>query len=416
MNSNELKQRILFVDDDAHILEGLRRNLHVMQNEWDMEFAQSADEALHIMKQQPIDVIIADVKMPGMNGIELLKEVKKQSPNTIRFIFTGFSDQEIILQAIGPTDQFITKPCDAYMLKSIINEACESQKVVGIKTIDRLTSKMESLPTLPKSYAKIKELLESDKSSFQEIADVISKDVAITAKVLQLVNSAFFGLKHSIRNVQHALTYLGIETIKGIIITADIFSKFSKEEVGRFEINELYNHSYLVGLIGSKIVKTIFRDRRIADEVTMAGMLHDIGKLIFIKNFPQQYYEIYYRHKKEKVPLDKLEKEQFEGVSHAVIGGYLMKLWGFPVNIIEAITFHHNPLFSIDTSFNILTLVYVANILEHEQSEEPERMSMESINKQYLTKVDLLKFLPEWDTITKAIKGTHLREDSDEYR
>ena len=241
--------------------------------------------------------------------------------------------------------------------------------------------------------------------------------MAITAKILQLVNSAFFGLRNRIESLQYALTFLGTETIKAVIIMAELFSQFKQEEVEQFEINKLYYHSYLVGLIGRHIAQSVSKNRRLADEATMAGMLHDLGKLIFIRNFPTTYRHLYHQHKVENSPLYKLEQEQFDHVDHAVIGGYLMKLWALPHNIVEAITYHHNPIHSLDTSFNINTVVYITNMLEHEQSDLlTKTVRTGKLGRPYLNKLDLLKYLPEWKKVTNAMKLTHQRDKFEEFK
>jgi len=189
------KKRILFVDDEQKILDGLKRMLHSKRQEWEMEFVGSGTEALKRMKEIPFNLIVSDMRMPEMDGAELLKNVKKLYPQTVRFILSGYSDKDMILRTLGTTDQFLVKPINADSLEKIISRALDLLESVKDNDIRAFVSKIESLPTMPELYKKLKVLLESSTSSFSDIAKIISKDVSMTAKILQLVNSSFFGLR-----------------------------------------------------------------------------------------------------------------------------------------------------------------------------------------------------------------------------
>lgn len=397
------KKRILFVDDEQKVLEGLRRMLHSKHQEWDMEFVNSGKEALKLMKEHPVDLIISDMRMPEMDGAELLKIIKKFYPQTIRFILSGYSDKEMILRTLGSTEQFLTKPCNAGTLKEAISKALESYELIDDNQTRAFVSKIESLPTMPDLFQQLKLLLESPTSSFKDIAKVISKDISMTAKILHLVNSSFFGLRQKIHNIQYATTYLGIETIRAIILLTEVFNTFTKDELDKFAIKKLYKHSIAMGALTTEIMKTISTDRKFTDKTCMAGMLHDIGKLIIIRDKPKEYEEIFRRCDKEGVPLYMLEKEYF-GTTHAELGGSLMDLWNLPDNVVKAITYHHMPSQSpLDTSFSMLLAVHVSNSLQHEPSNRTKRGASSQIDKKYLSELGMLEYLPEWRKIARNL-------------
>jgi len=242
MSEPEKKKNILFVDDEKKVLDGLRRMLHGMRNEWEMTFVNSGKEALDTLAQKAIDVIVSDMRMPEMGGAELLTAVKDKYPNVIRFILSGYSDKEMILKTIESTDQFLSKPCDPTKLKSAIDKALEAHKLVDKGKMAAMFSDLRELPTLPDLYIKLQKLLRDPESSFKRISDLIAMDIAISARVLQLVNSSFFGLVQRIENIQHAVTYLGAETLKSLILTTNVFSQFKKHELERYYIKDLYKH------------------------------------------------------------------------------------------------------------------------------------------------------------------------------
>lgn len=189
-----MKRRILFVDDEPNVLQGLQRMLRPMRSEWEMEFAGGGEEALQKMEQAPFDVIVSDMRMPGMNGAQLLKEVARRYPDTVRIVLSGHSDREYILQLVTTTHQYLAKPCDAQTIKDTVNRACALRDLLTSKELSALVSQVKSLPSLPSLYTRIIEILQSDDPSLQKIGQIVSEDIAMSAKVLQLVNSSFFGI------------------------------------------------------------------------------------------------------------------------------------------------------------------------------------------------------------------------------
>lgn len=403
------KKQILFVDDELSILESIQRIFYDMDDEWDMEFANNGNEALEYMKVHPFDVIISDMRMPEMDGAELLNKVKTLYPSTIRFILSGFSDKEMILRTVGPADQFLTKPCNPKVIKEAIINALEAQKLVDKEKLRAIASKLKSLPTLPVLYIKLRETIESDTSSFKAITKIVQADVAIAAKILQLVNSAFFGLKHRIDNLQMAISYLGLESLKAIILTTDAFSKFTKQEIDYFDVNNLNNHCIFVSMLARKIMSTLNTDNGMQDIACMAGMLHDIGKLIFIRNNPKEYKEIYRRSKEKKTPLFIIEREIL-GITHADIGGYLMSIWGLPEDIVKIISLHHSVTHALVDKLDPMAIVFIANVLAHEKDSDILYNVEREIEKGSLTKIELMTYLPEWREITRILKEIHRRE------
>jgi len=402
------KKRIIFVDDEQNVIDSMQRIFFDMDDEWDMEFASSGKEALEYMKEQPFDVVISDMRMPEMDGAELLSLVKELYPATVRFILSGFSDKEMILRTVGPADQFLTKPCNPEVVKTAITNALDGQKLVDQKKLRALASQMKSLPTLPTLYINLREAIESQKSSFSEIAGIVQTDVAITAKILQLVNSAFFGLRNRIDNLKIALTYLGLESLKAVVLTTDVFSEFTKEEIEIFDIEKLYSHSMLVSMLARKIMGTVEKNSKLQDVVCMAGMLHDVGKLIFIRNQPDEYKEVYKKAKIEKKPLFIIEKEIL-GITHADIGGYLMTTWGLPKDIVNIISLHHSASHALESTLGPLAIVYISNVLSHKE-DDIEYDLQKDIEKGSLSKTELMKYLPEWEKITLIVKEMHHKE------
>lgn len=150
-------KRILFVDDDPNVLNGLKRSLWSMRKEWNMAFAPGGEEALKALEQAAFDVVVSDMRMPGMDGTQLQDEVLRRYPHIVRIILSGQSDQEMIFHSISATHQFLAKPCGGEQLKATIQRAFSLRDVLKSDSLRRLVAGMQTVPSLPTLFGEIKE-------------------------------------------------------------------------------------------------------------------------------------------------------------------------------------------------------------------------------------------------------------------
>jgi HD-like signal output (HDOD) protein/CheY-like chemotaxis protein len=358
-------KRILFVDDEPNVLQGLKRMLRPMRKEWDMAYAGGGEEALAMMGEAPFDVVVSDMRMPGMDGAQLLTEVTRRYPNTVRIVLSGQSEKEAIFKAIGKTHQYLSKPCNPEVLKQTVARACALRDLLSNEELKSLASQMDQMPSMPEIYLELVEELKEEAPSLPLISRLISQDVAMTAKILQLVNSAFFGIRRRITTVDMAVNYLGLENVSSLVLAANVFSQFkSKGTVKGFSMESLWSHSGLVGRSAQTIVKREDRPKEEIDDAMTAGLLHDCGKLIFTANMPEEYGKAIAIRDTENISLCAAE-EQVLGTNHAVIGAYLLGVWGLPDAIVEAVAFHHTPDACPVSGFSALTAVHVADAASH---------------------------------------------------
>jgi HD-like signal output (HDOD) protein/CheY-like chemotaxis protein len=360
---NASTKRILFVDDEPNVLLGLQRLLRAYRQEWEMVFVNSGDEALELLTREKFNVIVSDLRMPRMGGIQLLEVVQKKYPEMIRFILSGNTNTDLILQSVNAAHQFLAKPCDADFLQQAIARAFSLRELFKSSVISSIVKDGAALPTLPDLYYKLSAVLAAPDSSAEMIADIISRDVSMSAKILQLVNSAFFGLSRRVDSISHAVSLLGAETINSLLLTTSVFSKFDDDQVERFGIRQIYAHSLRVGEFTARLVSTAWNDRKKADEARLAGMVHDLGKLVFINNNHREWAKIYLEQKSRKEPLYVLEKEAL-GISHAEVGAYLLTLWGLSNHVVEAVAFHHEPSKAPVKEFGTLAALHLANTMD----------------------------------------------------
>ena len=395
-------RRILFVDDEPRILEGLRRMLRPQRHEWEMAFAQGAEAALALMDASAFDVIVSDMRMPGMDGAALLCHVREHFPQMVRIVLSGHTELSTALRVVPVAHQFLAKPCDAEMLRVGIERACHLKALLSDDSIRRTVTALGDLPSLPRTYQALTQALADPDTSILKVARIIEQDVGISAKVLQLVNSAFFGVSHSMTNIQSAVSYLGINTLKSLVLSVEIFRAFKPQrDLPGFSLEKLQMHAQLTAQIAARLPVP----KHLADIAMVAGMLHDVGKLIMAWKRSEQFGRMLLEAQESGCPVYQVE-ERAIGFSHAEIGAYLLGLWGLPYTIVEAVALHHGPNRVPHQSFDAISAVYTANLLAHEMeetsSEATKLYNLESCQADLAT-LGIWEAIPECRAMMKEI-------------
>lgn len=389
-------KRIMFVDDSTQVLDGLRRMLHKMKDKWTMDFVESGREALEKLAQEEYDAVISDMRMPEMNGAQLLNEIKNRYPGIVRFILSGHSDRELIMQSVGCTHQFLAKPCSPDLLVSTVQSSFSLRERVLNEDIRRKIAEIPSLPTLPTTYNLLVQALSDENTSLQTVSNIIAADVGMTTKILQLINSAFFGLPRRVENPMGAVSLLGLETIRTLVLAAGVFDQFKVKGDELVWLESIYMHSIAVGTLAHKYARLLRLDKKIADNALLAGTMHDIGKPVLLLHFPKLLEEARGMSKSRSIPMEQAEKEAC-GVSHATIGAYLLSLWGESDSIVETVAYHHDPSLAPIASIGELTAVHLANVLQRDPpASEDGISSFCSLDKDYLTRLGLIDRLQEF--------------------
>jgi putative nucleotidyltransferase with HDIG domain len=381
-----MKKKILFVDDEANILDGLRRTLRDMRREWEMEFAAGGRQAIEILSSRTIDVLVTDMRMPGMDGRQLLEKVKQSYPLIVRIILSGHSDKNVIFSSVGLAHQFLSKPCDSETLRATVARACAMRELLEDQHLIEVVSSIDALPSLPSVYKEVVEEINSEEGSLEKIGEIISRDAGMSAKLLQLASSAFFGLPQRSKSIARVVNLLGIETIKTLILSVNIFAQY--ERAGLASISKLWDHSLGVGMIAKSIAKSEKLDH---EEAFLAGLLHDLGKLILLDKFPGKCEETINLSNTSGCPIWEAEQTVL-GTTHAHIGAYLMGIWGLSGTLVEAIAFHHCPHKCSNSAFGTLSMVHLADWAEHSGRAEGGNYGLD---KEYLDKLGISEKLCE---------------------
>ncbi|MBI1766219.1 MAG: HDOD domain-containing protein [Acidobacteria bacterium] len=388
-------RRILFVDDEPKILQGLQRMLRPMRHEWEMSFTESGEQALAFLAERPFDVVVSDMRMPGMNGAQLLTQVRLNHPHVVRIILSGYSDYDLIFKSVGPAHQYLSKPCEAETLKLTVNRACALRDLLSNESLQLLVSQMQSLPSLPSLYHELLEELQSPGVTLKKVGEVIARDLGMTAKILQMVNSAFFGLRRQISSPAEAVSLLGLETVMTLVMTIQIFSQFSSTLSRGFSPEALYDHSMRVAMCAKQVALAQGEAIDLANDAFTAGLLHDVGHLVLAANMPESYGRLLALVRANELPFDDCERQVF-GATHAEIGAYLLGLWGLPNAIVETVAFHDQPRACQVEGFSALSAVHIANALEHELHAQCDLCGSTKLDEEYLTRLGINDRVAVW--------------------
>ena len=390
-----MRRRILFVDDEPQLLNGLRRMLWDKREAWDMYFAASGAEALALLERTPVDLVVSDVRMPGMDGPELLEIVRKNWPGTIRMILSGHSDRDFVFRSVRPAHQFLSKPCTPDDLKNAIERVLRLAGIFVNPRLQQAIGHVDTLPVLPSVFAELTEELRSPNASVKAIGEIITRDIGLTTGILKLVNSSFFGLPRRIVSTEQAVTLLGLETVRALVLSHYLFSSFDNRRYPGFGLGGLWDHSLGVARCAKALATLEGSGKADVDACFMAGLVHDMGKLILADVFEKDYRQVLATVAARNITTWEAEMELL-GASHAEIGAYLLGLWGFEESVVLGVAHHHEPGRAGDTPPPAVPLTHAANALEHEivvinRHYAPHPMCLEALEA-----LGLAEKLPQW--------------------
>lgn len=392
-----MKKRILFVEEATAARRELERSVSALADEFQASFVTGGAEALEVLAAEPVDAIVTELQLSVINGAQLLNEVMKLYPDTKRFVLSSLSDRQSVMKCVGAAHQFLSKPCDAETLRAALQRAFAYDTWLPGEKVRDVITKMTKLPSPPNLYFQVVRELQSPDASLEGIGELIAKDPAMTAKILQLVNSAVFGLKRAVSGPAEAVMFLGVDTTKSVILLAHTFSYFDQIKEADFSVESLWKHSITSGNFARWISEAQGEDKARTDEAYTAGMLHDIGKLALAANLPDQYSQAGMLVCSQGIPLWEAEERVF-GVSHAELGASLLAIWGLPLPIVEAVAMHHHPARFFSQDFCPLTAVHAANAIAHAEGSGSAELPVDT---DYLAQLGLDHRLPAWWEICK---------------
>lgn len=399
-----MSKNILFVDDDENVISGLRRQLRPYRDQWQVFFAYSGPEALKLMRQQSIDLIVTDMMMPDMRGDELLQQVSKDYPSIVRMILSGYADEEALKSGLEVAHQYLSKPCSSEMIREAISQVFKIQPCVNNPKIAESLGDVAHLPSLPKIYHELDAAIANESTTIPQLAEIFSRDMVLSSKLLQLVNSPFFGLYRTVSSITEAINMIGIKKLVNLLITVHIKNAFPVSDPNLLLTMELL---WLDSMKVSELARLIsisenqLGDR--PDQAYLGGLLHNMGLLIFLSRSGSKFSSLMHQVTVTDTPIDQLETEIF-GCSRSEAAAYILSLWKIPSRIIESILLQYNPIETGYDGINALTAVHVAAaLLKPSVMDGHERLFEINLDNNYLQRINKLNRVPHWQILADKV-------------
>lgn len=352
-------KRVLFVDDEPALLDGLRGRLRSLRSQWEMVFVESASRAITELELGAFDVVVSDVRMPGMDGVQLLATVAERWPATVRIVLSGHVQEEQSVRVLTTAHQYLSKPCTAQQLENVIDRCMKLHDLLTDRKLRDIVGRVTKLPALPQTYARLSNLMSDPHVGVGEIAKAVSADPAVTAKVLQMVNSSFFRLARRISRIDQAVNYLGFAAVRNIVMSVEVFSQWSAYPA----LPDLSPDRLLVRAQRvAAAAWALTTGTAIADDALLAGLLHKIGYWVLLQECSEDVARAIAMARAEAISLAAAER-QVIGASHAEVGAYLLGLWGLPYSVVEAVAFQHAPAQVAHAQFDVLAALVIAESL-----------------------------------------------------
>lgn len=392
---------ILFVDDQPNILTAYKLLSHKDKSDRTYYFATDGAEAIEILWNNRIDVLITDYNMPILDGLKLTEYVEAHFPATVRVIVSGCLDYELFVDTMKHAHRFMSKPASLKELVGLLEGVSFIHSIINDKSIEKELLKITILPTLPDVYTKVCNAMEDEENySLKKVGEIVSEDIGMSSNILKFINSTYFSFDDSVTRIDQAVSLLGGDIIKMLILRETI-SRFVSSNEKEF-VERIFTHSSIV----AKLVREIMiYEKSTKEETNLAytiAFLHDIGRLILFHSFKEKYSAVEKELYEKKGYIEEVETSHI-GICHSKIAAYLFSLWGLPITIISPILNHHRINILDGNNPLILAALHVADNLEYMHLGSDLQIKQNRINKKLIHSLGFDEHLSQWEEIAKEL-------------
>ncbi len=394
-----IKRRILLV---AWKPEGEDRSPELSAN-WEFSYAPDCGRATEILSHGAFDAVVVDPSASPDRAVQFLDSIVKVHPKVLRLVLMDSDNRQILEKWVGLAPQCLPRKSDYHRLANLLKRCFHTADWMENEVIKRLVCQVRDLPSPSSLYLEILQKLQSPNVIIEEVALLIAQDPALCAKMLKIVNSAFFALSRDICDVFEAVIFLGLERTKALILFTHYVSLFQPPKTRLFSLEVLWHHSLATAAYARSIVQAENVDSQKADEAFTAGLLHDIGKLMLAANMPELYDQALGLAGQRRISGWLAEREVV-GATHDILGACLLGIWGLPMIILEAIAWHHQPSLLGGKNFSLLTAVHVGNAFASLRSGNSEK-GPPDIDFSYLNEIGMADHFGRWFELCRGHNG-----------
>ncbi len=333
--------RILVVDENGARLQAIRRAFWQEHRPWEVLLAAGAEEALQILARDPVDVLVAGLRLTGMDGGALLHRVREQQPGIVRILMAETAQAEQAEQVEGDLHRLLPEPVVPRALISMVESLDTEDDEASARAIRAAVGGLGHLPSLPSLYAELVALLERDEAGMKEVARIVHKDLGIASQVLKLANSAHFSAGRAVADLDMAVALLGVDSLRSLVLFRGVIAECPSARPAGLDLEQLWFHSFKVA-VGTRKLALLDGSPTLGDVAFSVGLLHDLGLLVFALDPAGRYQATLEQARTSRIPLAVLEHESY-GMDHAQLGAHLLNLWGLPAAFSKAVREHHAP-------------------------------------------------------------------------
>ncbi len=387
-------KKLLIVDVDPAAPASLAQLLAPLAESFETRCVQSAPEALALLEHSPCDIVVTGPGSSEGEGGELLAELRRQHPRAVRLLVAGADEHDLAVRYASDVHQTLARESSPQAVRSTLLRSAAMHDVLTSPRLMQLVSRLETLPSMPNLYSELVEAMKSPDCTVEGLGAIIARDIGMTARVLKIVNSAVFGLREKISSPGQAATFLGLDTLRSLVLSVGVFSQFDGTESEDFSVQEAWDHSMRVANFTRAILAAEGADKRTLEEGFLAGMMHDCGQMVFARDRAARFRAANQLARRDRLDRSDTERRIF-GASHGALGAYLLGEWGMSTGVVEAVCFHHAPELGPERGFGVLTALHAANSIAEAHLDD-EEVELKDLQLAYLEELDLAERLPEW--------------------
>jgi len=375
--------RVAFVDDEMRVLEAIERVLFELDVDWKISYFSSGELALAELARAPYDVLVSDLRLPGIDGVTLLTRVAELYPRVVRIVLSGRCDERAALKLMRVAHQVLAKPCATETLLQVITRTEALAQLLPDRKLQTLAAQISTLPSAPRFHQQLSLLSQNADvgGSAATIASLIGQDPGMTAKLLQITSSAFFSTPTSLVDVEAASMRLGFRTLQDLTrrLVPAAPARPSASPIAA-DVEAIQARSLCI----ARLAASMARLPEDASAAYLAGLLCDVGQLALVAAAPERLYVTQSEAAQRGIP-DHVAERATWGATHAEVGGYLLALWGLPFQIVEAVANHHTPERNADDRLGLPQLIWLAACIVEGEEPSPELLSRFGAEQLYAT-------------------------------
>jgi HD-like signal output (HDOD) protein len=384
-------RRILLVDAAPATLAQLQQALQALRPQWESAGASSASGAMLALAQRRFDAVVSDIGGAALDGAQLLTQVRDAHPNVVRLCLSDNTDDDGFLRAVPVTHQFLSRPCNVEHLCEVLERICSLRDILRSGAIHELIGNLKALPATPQTFQALSEAIARPNAHAADITQIVSADTALSVKVLQLANSAYYRRGAPVTSIQAAISYAGLEMIKSLALSACVFSALDASPTAVKRLQDLQGRS----LRKAHFARMLLRESRHADEAFTAALLLDIGQAVLALSAPEKFEQMIEIARASGRAWHEVEPEVF-GAAHPEVGAYLLGLWGLPLDLIEAVAYHHTPSRVQHAHTSVLAAVHVADAVVDATADRPAKL-LDRLDASFIARTGVSRCLTAWN-------------------